>query len=123
MGWPPRRWTPTDGQELTTVNFGRSLRRGQLHEFALRSWVERDANPDTEIWLEVSRPTRRASLHLSFEGRRSVLQAWIYELDDVSAAIPAAETCLALPIGPDGQVSITFEDLVPGRVYALAWEW
>jgi len=80
----------TDGQELTTVNFGRSLHRGEVHDFALRSWVQRDADPDTEIWLEVSRPTKRASLHLSFDGRRGVLRAWAYELENEHAAVPPA---------------------------------
>jgi len=113
----------TDGQELATVNFGRGLRRGEVHDFALRSWVQRDASPDNEIWLEVSRPTKRASLHLAFEGRRSVRQAWTYQLEDESSDIPPADTCMSLPTGPDGQVSITFENPSPGRIYALSWEW
>jgi len=113
----------TDGQELATVNFGRSLRRGEVHEFALRSWVQRDASPDNEIWLEVSRPTKRASLHLTFEGRRSVQQAWTYQLEDANADIPPNSACGGLPIGPDGQVTISFENPTPGRIYALSWNW
>lgn len=113
----------TRGRELTTVNFGRSLRRGEIHDFALRSWVQRDADPDTEIWLEVSRPTSRASLHLAFEGRRSVQTAWTFELEDDKEEAPAGNRCVPLTIGPDGQVSVTFYNLVPGRIYAMAWEW
>ncbi len=113
----------TDGTEHTTVKFGRSLRRGEVHDFALRSWVQRDAEPDTEIWLEVSRPTTKASLHLAFEGRRSVQDAWTYELEDDEADVPPVQACSRLPIGPDGQVSITFQSPTPGRIYALAWEW
>jgi transcriptional regulator with XRE-family HTH domain len=113
----------TDGTELSTVDFGRSLRRGEVHDFALRSWVQRDAAPDTEIWLEVSRPTKRASLHLAFEGRRSVQRAWTYELETEGATIPPADKCVGLSLGPDGQVSITFNSPVPGRIYALSWEW
>ena len=113
----------TDGRELTTVNFGRSLRRGEVHDFALRSWVQRDADPDTEIWLEVSRPTKRASLHLAFEGRRSVQRAWSYQVEGEDAEVPPASSWERLSVGPDGQVSVTFDSLKPGRIYALSWEW
>lgn len=115
--------TQTETSELTTVSFGKPLKRGETHEFALRSWVHRDADPDTGIWLEVTRPTRQASLHLLFEGRRSITSAWTYELPSGDPLPPRPEACQQVALGPDGQASLYVSAPAPGRQYVLAWSW
>lgn len=109
--------------EMTTINFGKSLMRGETHEFALRSWVQRDADPDDEIWLEVTRPTRHASVHLAFEGRRSISAAWTYELQSASHSPPVPEQFQPIELGPEGQASVYLHSPMPGRQYVLAWRW
>ncbi|MGC5171268.1 helix-turn-helix transcriptional regulator [Microbacterium sp. DT81.1] len=107
----------TDGQSVIAVNFGRKLRRGEVHEIATRSWVERDAEPDTEIALTVTIPTARASIHLAFHGVRGVRRAWSYAADDVDPEQTP------VPVGLDSGVTLKIEEPTPGRTYLLAWEW
>ncbi|MCJ1709205.1 helix-turn-helix domain-containing protein [Microbacterium sp. VKM Ac-2923] len=108
---------PASNQRVDIVDFGRGLRRGEVHEFAMRSWVEHDAEPDTEIWLAVTIPTRRAAIHLAFHGAIGARRAWSFVAHDPESP------CVALPIGPDSAVTLLIDQPIPYQTYALAWEW
>ncbi|TWE10296.1 helix-turn-helix domain-containing protein [Rudaeicoccus suwonensis] len=113
------------GELVTTVNFGRPLRHGETHEFAVRSWVERDAEPSCDLFLTMTRPTKTASLHLVFAGKRAPGQAWSYgpippDSDPLSSTDPAANL---LEATPDGNFSTAFEALKPAQQFGVSWAW
>ena len=53
---------------LQRVDFGKTLRRGEVHEFAVRHWVERDPVPDPEALFSLTLPADEVSLHMRFLG-------------------------------------------------------
>lgn len=110
----------SSGQLRTSLNFGRDLRRGESHEFAIRTWIERDGTPDTQIDLDVTRPTAAAHLHLAFHGRRRIRYAWSQVK---GGGTGADEPLMPLALSPDASVSAHFHSLTPGHSYHLAWRW
>lgn len=110
-----------EGWATHSVDFGRGLRRGETHEFAMRSWVERDAEPDTEIWLEVTAPTRLARMNLTFNGPYPS-RAWAFTKPSDEREKRPEETA-PVPAKHGYPVTATFEQLVPNVIYALCWEW
>lgn len=110
---------------LTTVDFGRRLRRGERHVFALRTWIERDQEPDTRLSVTMTIPTRIIALHARFTGPRPQ-EAWSFgpcaddalapnSLDDEGA------TWLALSDG--GVASLVVANPQLGVEYGLGWSW
>lgn len=118
--------TDDDGHLLRVVQFPAPLRAKQVHEFALRSWVERDAEPATEIQLVVTRPTRAAHIHLACLGHPQIAHAWKFgpvedaDPDGVPESAPYARPLSSADPNP---VTVTFHDLVPGKTYGLGWRW
>ena len=114
----------TDGTvQWTKVDFGKSLRAGQRHEFAIRTWVERDPDPQTEVCFEMTLPVRQASIHLAFNGTVQPSQVWCYG--------PLPDDSL-IPTSPGGQrpmkmlhgtTSLTVTAPEVGQTYGVAWNW
>lgn len=109
---------------LQRVRFGRTLRRGQVHDFAVRRWVARDPNPDTEALFQLTLPAAEVSLHLKFHGPerpRRILRVG-----------PLADHCLvrdrgaldaAVPVDPRVDVSEYFQRPEIGALYGVVWDW
>lgn len=54
-------------RHLTRFHFDRALRRGQVHEFATRAWVDHDEQTN-RIAVQFTRPTEQVVLTLNFLG-------------------------------------------------------
>ena len=105
-------------------DFDRRLRIGQRHEFALRTWVEQDPDPQTNIGFDLSIPAREVSIHLGFHGSVRPKRAWAYgPLTDAEADDPPAEGRKKLRVAPDGSVVARFRKPEVGPTYGLVWEW
>jgi transcriptional regulator with XRE-family HTH domain len=109
---------------LQRVDFGRTLRRGQVHDFAVRRWVAREPNPDTEALFCLSLPADEVSLHLKFHG--PVRPRHIRRVG------PLADHCLvrdrgalesATAVDPRVDVSEYFVKPEVGALYGVVWDW
>jgi hypothetical protein len=110
---------------LRRFDFGRKLRRGQVHEFALRSWIERDPNPGTQVIFELTLPADAVTIHLNFLGRsqpRSVgrIGPLADELYSEQEQQPAYEP---IPAHAPGRWEADFVKPQLGLTYGLAWQW
>jgi DNA-binding XRE family transcriptional regulator len=105
-------------------DFDRRLRKGEVHEFALRSWVERDPDPQTAIQFSVTLPARVVSIHAAFHGSVRPAAAWSYGPlpDDLADEVPATE---GTPIDlPDGRAfSSRFHRPELEMTYGVGWVW
>lgn len=103
--------------------FGRALRRGQRHDFAVRSWVETDPDPDTEVCFDFTIPVEEVNIHLNFNGSETPTDVWSYgPLHDVRL-IPKSPG-MGAPVGvtPGGTASAAFQPQ-SGPMYGVAWRW
>jgi len=108
---------------MTRFHFDRTLRRGDVHEFATRGWVDHD-EPTTSVSMVSVRPTALSTQALNFLGPRPEL-VWRYELtspDDPIPDAPAARSDVLAPT-PGGSCALRVARPVMGRVYGLAWAW
>lgn len=114
-----------DGNLTTTIEFPAPLRVGQEHEFAIRSWVEQDPQPDTEIELVVTTRTDHARIHLAFHGTQRIRSAWEFGPADDPSYPVRADSPLARPlaVGRFTPVTASFEHLEPHRTYGVGWSW
>ncbi|WP_224279858.1 helix-turn-helix transcriptional regulator [Nocardioides lacusdianchii] len=109
--------------QWTKVDFGKSLRAGQRHEFAIRTWVERDPEPQTEVCFEMTISVRQASIHLAFNGTVQPSQVWRYGPlpdDNLIPTSPAGQRLLKLL---HGTTSFTVSAPEVGQTYGVAWNW
>lgn len=108
---------------LRTFRFPRPLRRGQRHEFAVRSWVSQDDNPGTSVELSFTMPVAEVRLHLNFFGPDRPAAVWRFGPLADSDLVPAE------PFGPDlvdlqaGGALLHLESPQIGSVYGLSWRW
>lgn len=107
----------------TRVEFGKSLRAGQRHEFATRTWVERDPDPQTAICFNMTIPVRHASLHLAFHGNTEPARMWRYgPLADEQSIPTSHEGQRGLKL-VGGNATLTVPTPEIGGVYGVAWSW
>ncbi|MBO9521582.1 MAG: helix-turn-helix transcriptional regulator [Nocardioidaceae bacterium] len=105
--------------------FGRSLRRGQTHDFAVRSWVERDPNPSTEVLFSVTLPTDLAVIHLNFAGPEKPRAVWSYGplfTDDLTPKTQQSAGT-TLPMSELGNVTLRVDKPNSGAHYGIGWSW
>jgi DNA-binding XRE family transcriptional regulator len=107
----------------TRVVFGRSLRVGQVHEFAVRTRIEHDPEPRTEISLVLSLPAREASVHVSFQGSRQPSAVWAYGPAPSDAPTPISPTGQRRLKLTGGTASHVVRRPEPGHRYGMAWDW
>lgn len=109
---------------LQRVDFGRALRRGQVHDFAVRRWVTREQVPDTEALFCLSLPAGEVSLHLKFHGPDRPRR--------IRRVGPLADHCLvrdrgaleeATAVDPRADVSEYFVRPEVGALYGVIWDW
>lgn len=105
-------------------DFDRRLRKGEVHEFALRSWVERDPDPQTAISFSVTLPARVVSVHAAFHGSVRPAAAWSYGPlpEDWSADVPAHEGT-PVDIWDGAAFSARFRRPELHRTYGVGWAW
>jgi DNA-binding XRE family transcriptional regulator len=109
---------------LQRVDFGKTLRRGETHEFAVRHWVARDPDPDTEALFSLTVPADEVSLHVKFLGPQRPRR--ILRLG------PLADHCLvrdrgaleaATVVDPEVDVSEYFTRPEVGSLHGVIWDW
>ncbi|MEL4503547.1 helix-turn-helix transcriptional regulator [Luteococcus sp. H138] len=108
---------------LTRFHFDRSLRRGEVHEFAVRSWVRED-EPDTAVTVRFTRPTRNVQLALNFLGPRPEA-VWIFaqhNVGDPRAEGPRHRDDIITPL-PNGTCTMRIAKPELGRNFGIAWRW
>lgn len=109
---------------LRRVRFSRTLRRGQTHEFALRSWVQQDPEPGTYVNVAFPIPASAVALHLNFLGPEKPHECWHYgPLADEALLPEQAPLDTLLTPSPGGTVSHHLTGLEPGASYGIAWRW
>lgn len=112
------------GRTMQTVEFPQALRAGQVHEFALRSWVERDAAPDTDLVLTVTTSTEHARIHLVCQGRPQIAEAWAYGPVNETEGLPYdSPHSHPLEVTPGAPITAVFDQLTPGPTYGTSWRW
>lgn len=116
-----------DGAGQTLISrrfeFNRTLRRGQRHEFALRSWVERDPEPCDAISVTFTLPVESAEVRVNFRGPRPEC-LWSYGPvvdDEVTPTEP--DGCPEVDLDESGGAGVVFNQLDSGPVYGLRWRW
>jgi transcriptional regulator with XRE-family HTH domain len=111
---------------LREVTFGRTLRRGDRHAFALRSWVERAPSPpETGIDVSPKHPTLVLGVHLAFLDRQPS-SVWTYgpvadeALSPSSAGAPGARPAATFGVG---HYTAEFDSPQVGESYGVDWSW
>lgn len=107
---------------LQRVDFGRTIARGQRHDFAIRHWVGRDPDPDTRALFTSPLAAKEVSIHLKFLGptrpKRLRRVGPFADLCEITAqAIKGPEINTAI------EISTYFEKPEPGAYYGVIWEW
>lgn len=109
---------------LRRMDFERTLRKGQVHDFAVRSWIERDPEPDTVVQARFSIPCKELAIHLNFRGPDLPRQAWAFGPIPDDALVPqraADGEPLEITIG--GTVSKYYSPVDAANEYGIAWAW
>lgn len=108
---------------LRRLAFGRKLRRGQSHEFALRSWVNRDPEPSTEIQVEMTIPCEVIAIDVHFLGR-DVPASWRFGPIADETLVPDDHDDQSWALSCDSRrASAVFEASQPGAIHGLQWQW
>lgn len=108
---------------LTRFHFDRTLRRGDIHDFAIRSWVRED-EPDNAVTVRFTRPTRNVHLSLNFLGPQPQL-VWTFAQEEASAPRPQtpAQRSDVVTASPNGTYFMRVEKPRLGRDFAITWQW
>ncbi|MEL4504689.1 helix-turn-helix transcriptional regulator [Luteococcus sp. H138] len=125
-GWierSERRLGAENSVYLTRFHFDRTLRAGDEHEFALRSWVS-GADPGCSAQITFTSPTRHARLTLNFWGSRRPTAVWRFgPLPDPPLIPPDGNGCERIePIAP-GTYSWRLSSPELMRTYGMGWAW
>lgn len=104
--------------------FDHLLSRGQRHTFAMRTWIEKDPNPDTSIDVSVTLPTEIVAVHVNFEGPKPV-KVWRHGPVADEYLIPASgiDPHARSLRGHDGHYSSLFARPEPGTYFGIGWAW
>ncbi|MGO4957689.1 hypothetical protein ACTQ49_10545 [Luteococcus sp. Sow4_B9] len=117
-----RRVEDGENMHLTRFHFDRTLRRGQVHEFATRAWVSHD-EPASTVTVMFTRPTGQVSVTLNFLGPRPT-QVWSFgPLLDGQDEPPPGPPERMLTATPNGSYAIRLDGPQLARRYGIAWQW
>lgn len=108
---------------LTRFRFDRTLRAGEEHEFALRSWVAQ-GDPGRSALVTFTLPTQRARITLNFLGSRRPRCVWHFgPLADPRLAPTDGVGCPEVkPLEP-GIYSLHLLHPRPAQCYGMGWAW
>jgi transcriptional regulator with XRE-family HTH domain len=115
-----------EGRVLRVVEFPRPLRSGEVHEFAMRSWVERDDDPGTEVRVAVTTRTKVARIHLACHGTVNFADVWKFgPVPDPGAGVLPADSpnVEKVDVVAGTPVSVTFRVPECGPTYGVGWAW
>jgi hypothetical protein len=114
---------------LRRFDFDRQLRKGQSHEFAVRSWIEEDGEPQHAVMFDLSLPARQVSINLLFNGPEPPKEFWSYEVR-AGVANPTEDDPPTRPDDPawlfadqTGHVRRTWLAPDHGVVHGVSWSW
>lgn len=107
---------------LSRFTFPRALARGEAHEFALRSWVERDPEPSNQVIFDLTVPTEVVTIQLNFHGVRPRVVYRMSPSPDEFARPAEASRQLVGPLG-DGVWTVDFRRPSLGYHYGVEWVW
>jgi hypothetical protein len=109
---------------LSRLNFGRHLRKGDVHQFGLRYWVEKNPDPSTHIIIMLTRRAEELGLHLNFWGSEKPVEFWRHGPFAEEAMTPGGPTVEnRLAVNPQNGVSAEFVDPEIGTHFGIAWRW
>lgn len=110
---------------LRSFEFDQALRRGQSHEFAVRSWV--DQGPiATAVNVDLTLPVKDVAIHLNFFGPATPNALWSYGPvgdSDLVPTDPDASGARTLPLQPSGTASLYLSNPQTGPTYGIGWQW
>lgn len=114
---------------LRRFDFDRRLRKGQTHEFALRSWIAADAEPEHAVCFDLTVPAREVTINLLFNGPHPPQEVWSYEARP-EVANPTEDEPPTHPDDPswlypdeDGRVHCRWRAPDLGVTHGVAWSW
>jgi transcriptional regulator with XRE-family HTH domain len=109
---------------LRRMVFDRKLRRGQVHDFGVRSWVEHDPDPDTAVAFSLTIPAKAVAIHLHFRGPKTPTDCWSYgPLADDGLVPDQFDDSAWLPLAEDGSVTAAWAKPLTGVDYGVRWRW
>lgn len=114
---------------LQRFEFGKRLRKGQVHEFGIRTWINHDPEPGTGVEFALTIPAAAVSVHLLFKGPDRPRDSWLYTIsNDPDAARETKPPQRAddpdwLVAAPDGSISHTWRRPSLRTEYGLGWRW
>lgn len=110
------------GKHLVEIRYGRTLQRGDEHEFSFRMRIPADAG-EPPPYLSVSPPTpvRTASVRVRFAPDCLPDKVWKSRWYTRQALEPVSREEVTL--SADGSVKVDFRGLLPGFRYGLFWKW
>lgn len=105
-------------------DFDRRLRKGEVHEFAIRTWVERDPDPRTAIRFNLTLPAKVVSVHAAFHGSVRPAAAWAFGplAAGPDGDVPASE-CSPIDVRDGAAFSAQFRRPELGKEYGVGWAW
>jgi hypothetical protein len=109
---------------LRRLDFGRQLRRGEVHRFGLRYWVERTSQLSTHINIVMTRQTEVVGLHVNFWGSTKPATCWRYgplPEESMAPGTPTSENSVAPNL--NHCVSTDFNEPELGTHFGIAWRW
>lgn len=111
---------------IERVDFGRKLRKREVHTFGVRYWVLQDPDPGDHghVVVETDYRTEVSSVHVNFWGRDRPQACWSYKGFPDEAMAPGDPTeGTLLPLNPGGSVSAEFKLPVSGTHFGIGWRW
>ena len=117
-----RDLTHDSSQHLVRFHFDQTLKRGQVHEFATRSWVSHD-EPADRVSLGFTRPTGEVTLALNFTGPRPQQVRRFGPLDDIEQSPDEPLGGDEVTPMPNGSCQLHVKRPILGKIYGLAWAW
>lgn len=109
---------------LARVEFGKTLRFRQEHEFAIRHWVARDVDAGTTVDFNVTLPTEHAIVQLNFLGPARPESAWTFGPVASDALAPSEPSDPnATRVRVDTAIEYSVLQPSPGSVYGVTWVW
>lgn len=110
-------------RHLTRFHFDRALRRGQVHEFATRAWVDHDEQTN-RIAVQFTRLTEQVVLTLNFLGPRPAA-VWTFgpheHLADHDRTTVDPDRLVSA--SPNGSYVALVERPPLGAVQGITWSW
>lgn len=111
---------------MQLLDFGRTLRKGERHNFGIRYWVQRDPDPQDNghVLIESDYAMEEVGVHVNFWGTENPRLCWAFEgLPDAAMAPGEPSQRVELELNQHSTVSVDFRKPVTGTFFGVAWRW